>query len=125
MPGRKAPERRPGASPGLALNCDVLPFNTKGFAFPSEMAVGHLDIEPPEALWPETKGQAASLVKVRGHPLYGAGTHGRMLCPSRTGECERADTGPWLGRILPGCCQVFATYDRAPSASCNRDQSRG
>jgi hypothetical protein len=27
-----------------------------------------LDIEPPEALWPETKGQAASLARVRGHP---------------------------------------------------------
>jgi hypothetical protein len=24
-----------------------------------------LDIEPPEALWPETKGQAASLARIR------------------------------------------------------------
>ena len=34
-----------------------------------------LDIEPPEALWPETKGQAASLARIRGHPLHGAGGH--------------------------------------------------
>ena len=51
---------------GIALNCDVLPLNIKRFAFPSEMSSGHLDIEPPEALWPETKGQAASLARVRG-----------------------------------------------------------
>ncbi len=37
-----------------------------------------LDIEPPEALWPETKGQAASLARVRGHPLKGAGGHGQI-----------------------------------------------
>ena len=39
------------------------------------MAFGHLDIEPPEALWPETKGQAASLARVRGHPLHSAAGH--------------------------------------------------
>ena len=39
------------------------------------MSFGTLDIEPPEALWPETKGQAASLARVRGHPLHGAGGH--------------------------------------------------
>ena len=35
-----------------------------------------LDIEPPEALCPETKGQAASVARVRDHPLHGAGRHG-------------------------------------------------
>jgi hypothetical protein len=37
------------------------------------MTSGHLDTEPSEALWPETKGQAASLARVRGHLLHGAG----------------------------------------------------
>ena len=36
------------------------------------------DIEPREALGPETKGQAASLARVRGHPLQCAGGHGRL-----------------------------------------------
>ena len=37
-----------------------------------------LDIEPPEALWPAAKGQAASMARVRGHPLQRAGGHGQL-----------------------------------------------
>jgi hypothetical protein len=60
----------------MALNCDVLPLNIKGASrFLRKWPLATLDIEPPEALWPETKGQAASLARVRGHPLHGAGGH--------------------------------------------------
>ena len=61
-----------------------------------------LDIEPPEALWPETKGQAASLARVRGHPLHGAGGHGansrssgqrRRVRPWTTGKKRRSRPG--------------------------------
>src|SRR5215831_1720149 len=56
------------------LNCDVLPLNIKGAArFLRKWPSATLDIEPPEALWPATKGQAASLARARGHPLQGAG----------------------------------------------------
>ena len=62
---------------GWPLNCDVLPLNIKGASrFLRKWPSATLDIEPPEALWPETKGQAASLARVRGHPLKGAGGHG-------------------------------------------------
>jgi hypothetical protein len=58
------------------LNCDVLPVNIKGSSrFLRKWSLATLDIESPEALWPETKGQAASLARVRGHPLHGAGSH--------------------------------------------------
>jgi hypothetical protein len=61
---------------GWPLNCDVLPLNIKGASrFLRKWPLATLDIEPPEALWPETKGQAASLARIRGHPLHGAGGH--------------------------------------------------
>jgi hypothetical protein len=46
-----------------------------------------LDSEPPGLLWPEVKGQAGSLARVRGHPLHSAGGHrgssqGRRWSPS-------------------------------------------
>jgi len=54
----------------------VLPLNIKGASrFLRKWPSATLDIEPPEALWPETKGQAASLARVRGHPLQAAGGH--------------------------------------------------
>src|SRR5215472_6732989 len=64
---------------GWPLNCDLLPLNIKRasrllWKWPSAT----LGIEPPEALWPATKGQAASLARVRGHPLQGAGGHGQI-----------------------------------------------
>src|SRR5215475_1352493 len=61
---------------GWPLNCDVFPLNIKGASrFLRKWPSATLDIEPPEALWPETKGQAASLARIRGHPLHGAGSH--------------------------------------------------
>jgi hypothetical protein len=49
---------------GWPLNCDVLPLNIKGASrFLRKWPPATLDIEPPEALWPETKGQAASLAE--------------------------------------------------------------
>ena len=55
---------------GWPLNCDVLPLNIKGASrFLRKWPSATLDIEPSEALWPETKGQAAS------HPLNGTGGH--------------------------------------------------
>src|SRR5262252_3646495 len=61
---------------GWPLNCDVLPLNIKGASrFLRKWPLATLDIEPPEALWPETKGQAASLARILGHPLHGAGGH--------------------------------------------------
>jgi len=54
----------------------VLPLNIKGASrFLRKWPLPPLDIEPPEALWPETKGQAASLARIRGHPLHGADGH--------------------------------------------------
>jgi hypothetical protein len=65
-----------GSGPGMAPNCDVLPLNIKGASrFLRKWPSATLDIEPPEPLWPETKGQAVSLAKVCGHPLHGAGGH--------------------------------------------------
>jgi hypothetical protein len=62
---------------GWPLNCDVLPLNIKGASrFLWKWPTAILDIESPEALWPETKGQGASLARVRGHPLHGVGGHG-------------------------------------------------
>ena len=59
------------------MNCDVLPLNIKGASrFLRKWPAATLDIEPPEALWPGTKGQAASLTRVRGHPLHGAAVTG-------------------------------------------------
>ena len=47
----------------------MLPLNIKGASrFLRKFPSATLDIEPPEALWPATKGQAASLARVRGHP---------------------------------------------------------
>jgi hypothetical protein len=47
---------------GWPLNCDVLPLDIKGASrFLRKCPSATLDIEPPEALWPEAKGQAASL----------------------------------------------------------------
>ena len=61
---------------GWPLNCDVLPLNIKGASrFLRKWPLATLDIEAPEALWPETKGQAASLARVRGHPLHSAAGH--------------------------------------------------
>ena len=51
----------------MALNCDVLPLNIeRASRFLRKCPPATLDIEPPEANWPETKGQAASLARVRG-----------------------------------------------------------
>src|SRR5690349_3788074 len=62
---------------GWPLNRDVLPLNIKGASrFLRKWPPATFDIEPPEALWPETNGQAASLARIRGHPLHGAGGHG-------------------------------------------------
>ena len=72
---------------GWPLNCDVAPLsikpcpNRKNFvtARTNHLAqtffTADLDPEPPGPLWPETKGQAASLARIRGHPLQGAGGH--------------------------------------------------
>jgi hypothetical protein len=66
---------------GWPLNCDVLPLNIKGASrFLRKWPSATLDIEPPEALWPEAKGQAASLARVRGHP-----------CTLRAVTCEALD----------------------------------
>src|SRR5215472_5269756 len=71
-----------GPGPGWPLHCDVLPLNIKGASrFLRKWPSATLDVEPPEALWPETKGQAASLARVRGHPLHGAGIHAATACP--------------------------------------------
>jgi hypothetical protein len=52
---------------GWPLNCDVLPLNIKDASrFLRKWPSATLDIEPPEALWPETKGQAASLARGTG-----------------------------------------------------------
>jgi hypothetical protein len=49
---------------GWPLNCEVLPLNIKGaLRFLRKWPSATLDIEPPETLWPETKGQAASLAR--------------------------------------------------------------
>ena len=54
----------------------MLPLNIKGASrFLRKWPLATLDTEPPEALWPETKGQVASLARIRGHPLHGAGGH--------------------------------------------------
>src|SRR5215470_19141411 len=61
---------------GWPLNCDVLPLNIKGAShFLRKCPSATLDIEPPEALCPATRGQAASLARVRGHPPHAAGGH--------------------------------------------------
>jgi hypothetical protein len=74
--GWKVQKAWPDSGRGWPLNCDVLPLNIKGaLRFLRKWPSATLDIEPPEALWPETKGQAASLARVRGHPLKGAGGH--------------------------------------------------
>jgi hypothetical protein len=74
---------------GWPLNCDVLPLNIKGaLRFLRKWPPATLDIEPPEALWPETKGQAASLARVRGHPLHGAAGH--QGNPRAAGQRRRA-----------------------------------
>ena len=55
----------------------MLPLNIKGASrFLRKWHLATLDIEHPEALWPETKGQAASLARIRGYPLHGAGGSG-------------------------------------------------
>jgi len=60
----------------------MLPLNIKGASrFLRKCPSATLDIEPPEALWPETKGQAANLARVRGHPLQAAGDHAGRLNP--------------------------------------------
>ena len=65
-----------GQGRGWPLNCDVLPLNIKDASrFLRKWPAATLDIEPPEALWPEAKGQAGSLARVRGHPLHAAGGH--------------------------------------------------
>jgi hypothetical protein len=57
----------------------VPPLNIKGASrFLRKWPSATLDIEPSEALWPETKGQAESLARVRGHPLHDAGGHGKF-----------------------------------------------
>jgi len=62
------------------LNCHVLPLNIKRASrFLRKWPSATLDIEPPEALWPDTKGQAGSLARVRDHPLHGAGKIPRAL----------------------------------------------
>jgi hypothetical protein len=69
------------------------------------MAFGPLDIEPPEALWPEPKGQAASLARVRGHPLQGAGNHGQLS--GAVGLVMVKSAVPVacpIGRSTPGTC---------------------
>jgi hypothetical protein len=79
MVGRKC--KSPGRAQvrGWPLNCDVLPLNIKGASrFLRKWPSATLDIEPPEALWPAAKGRAASLARVRGHPLHGAGGHGQI-----------------------------------------------
>ena len=84
---------RLGSLRGWPLNCDVLPLNIKGASrFLRKWPLATLDIEPPEALWPETKGQAASLARVRGHPLQGAGITGQI--PGQLG-IGAAPPRPW------------------------------
>ena len=85
---------------GWPLNCDVLPLNIKGASrFLRKWPLATHDIEPPEALWPETKGQAASLARIRGHPLHGCGQspgelggtagHGVLTGAWQMGDCAR------------------------------------
>jgi hypothetical protein len=75
---------------GWPLHCDVLPLNLKSASrFLRKWPLAAVDIEPPEALWPETKGQAASLARVRAIPgkvqaelanKRGAGRRRRARC---------------------------------------------
>ena len=93
---------------GWPLNCDVLPLNIKGASrFLRKWPLATLDIEPPEALWPETKGQQ------RAWPGYGA-----IPCtawpvtrqiPAAAGhrwKCECPPPNPPVGVFTPaGTCQ--------------------
>ena len=97
---------------GWPLNCDVLPLNIKGAPrFLRKWPSATLDIEPPEALWTETKGQAASLARVRGHPctaravtgqIPAAAGHGAQLC-SRSERHHCRVRRAFLDQSCPVC----------------------
>jgi hypothetical protein len=53
-----------------------------------------LDIEPPEALWPETKGPGSEPGQGTGHPLHGCGRSREEGSPGRA----RSVTAPGKGR---------------------------
>ena len=54
----------------------MLPLNIKGASrFLWKWPLATLDIEPPEALWPETQGPGSEPGQIRGHPLHGADGH--------------------------------------------------
>lgn len=90
-----------GPDPGIVLNCNVLPLNIKGASrFLQKWPSATLDIEPPEALWPENKGQAASLARVRAIPLCCAAGHGRS---PRTAEAFVPDD---CGQRMPCASSV-------------------
>jgi hypothetical protein len=99
---------------GWPLNCDVLPLNIKGASrFLRKWPSATPDIEPPEALWPEAKGQAASLARVRGHPLHSAGGHRghqddkhleKCLHPGARRLPDPAIYGLAAPGVLPPCC---------------------
>jgi hypothetical protein len=113
--GRRVQKLRPDSGPGWPLNCDLLPLNIKGATrFLRKCPPVNLDIEPPEALWPETKGQAASLARVRDHSLHGAGGHransrvarqSRRARPQTTGARRRSDP-----LLLPCLLRAIGRY---------------
>jgi len=87
---RKAHKRRPGSGPGMALNCDVLPPISSALRVSSGNDLRPpLTFEPPEALWPETKGQAASLARVTAILCIVRALTRPMACR----KYELADTG--------------------------------
>jgi len=112
-----------------SLNCDVLSLNIKGDSrFLRKWPPATLDIEPPEALWPETKGQAASPARVRGHPLHGAGGHGAHARGSRAQASGAASDGrgsaPGRRDCSQHCCQA-AGQGASHADSCGMSAQRG
>ena len=87
-----------------------------------------LDSEPPEALWPETKGQAASLARVRGHPLHGAGGHGAHSRGSRAQASGEASDGRGSAPERRDCsqhCSQAAGQGASHADSCGMSAQRG
>ena len=112
------------------LNCDVLPLNIKDASrFLRKWPAATLDIEPPEALWPEAKGQAGSLARVRGHPLAPGRQPPRELSPpGGSPPPDPAIYGLAAPSVLPPCCLRGTRQDlpctsagepRTPLSSCH------
>jgi hypothetical protein len=81
---------------GRPVNCDVLPLNIEGASrFLRKWPLATLDVEPPEALWPETKGQAASLARKRAIPTTVRASSGdlQQTAGQRRGQGRRRGNG--------------------------------